>query len=419
MLSQEKFYKLSKYSSRLEKSFIKNNQTDYTKYLSHIKYHIGGNSNNDKLNELFDSLIKIIKEKQGDDTYENLKEQNKNYEQDNEVLENKLEKSDNKIKELEKEKEELSSKIISMEKEKEINNEKIVMLENEKVLLEEEKNKLEGKIAKYEQIINNINNKLAIEENKKLNKEIDNDEQYINELNIALEQIKEKETNATESCAANDKVIMEKNTEIEELKAENAKLMDEINKLKKENTELTMILSEKDNQMNEMTTNIEKKVDSAIRKTKDEDIVLFRNKLGELLTAVFGKTMAEQIIAQTEIAEEQASTKKENDAMGNEDIVSKINREKDELLNMDFMIEGGNSTLEKIMNVKTITKKNENIYNTLINNIDGVLNSKEDLNNKRNQIQELINHINNDNLKYQTDDKIRINGNNVLFGGKK
>lgn len=40
MLSQEKFNKLSKYSLRLEKSFIKNNSSDYLKYCSHLKHHI-------------------------------------------------------------------------------------------------------------------------------------------------------------------------------------------------------------------------------------------------------------------------------------------------------------------------------------------------------------------------------------------
>lgn len=316
MLSQEKFYKLSKYSSRLEKSYIKNNQTDYTKYLSHIKYHIGGDANNEKLNELFDSLIKVIKEKQGDDTYESLKEQNKNYEQDNEMLRKELEKSNSKIKELEKEKGELETKINNMETEKETNDEKIKLFEDEKKLLEEEKNKLEAKIAKYKQIIDNINEKLDLTKSGE-------DDEYITELNTALEQIKEKETNATAACAVNEKAIQEKEAEISELKEENEKLMNKISKLTKENEELTSQLAEKNNKINEIQDKVKGEIDNAVRKTKGEDIELFRVKLRELLTSVFGQIMADEIMTETKVAEEQESVNKEIKGMKGEEEASK------------------------------------------------------------------------------------------------
>ena len=58
MLSQEKFNKLSKYALRLEKSFIKNNSSDYLKYCSHLKHHIGGD--NTQIDKMFDGLIKLI-----------------------------------------------------------------------------------------------------------------------------------------------------------------------------------------------------------------------------------------------------------------------------------------------------------------------------------------------------------------------
>ena len=61
MLSQEKFNKLSKYALRLEKSFIKNNSSDYLKYCSHLKYHIGGD--NTQIDKMFKGLIKLIDSK--------------------------------------------------------------------------------------------------------------------------------------------------------------------------------------------------------------------------------------------------------------------------------------------------------------------------------------------------------------------
>ena len=67
MITQDKFHKLCKYSIRLEKSFVSNNLNDFSKYCSHLKYHIGnqigsgsGSGNNQEIDELFDNLTKYI-----------------------------------------------------------------------------------------------------------------------------------------------------------------------------------------------------------------------------------------------------------------------------------------------------------------------------------------------------------------------
>jgi hypothetical protein len=63
MITQEKFHKLCKYSIRLQKSLISNNSNNYTKYCSHLKYHIGGqigSGSNPELDRLFDILTKYI-----------------------------------------------------------------------------------------------------------------------------------------------------------------------------------------------------------------------------------------------------------------------------------------------------------------------------------------------------------------------
>lgn len=95
MPNQEKIHKLSKYALRLKKSFIRNNSSDYLKYCSHLKHHIGGDGNTD-LNTMFDGLIKLINNKPEykfenlTNTNAELTEQIKNYETYNDELISKL-----------------------------------------------------------------------------------------------------------------------------------------------------------------------------------------------------------------------------------------------------------------------------------------------------------------------------------------
>jgi hypothetical protein len=100
MITHDKFYKLCKYSVRLEKSFVSNNSNDYAKYCSHLKYHIGnqiGSGNNQEIDRLFNKLIQSINDnsikynigdikKKLDETEKKLQESNSN-----ENIKNKLE----------------------------------------------------------------------------------------------------------------------------------------------------------------------------------------------------------------------------------------------------------------------------------------------------------------------------------------
>ena len=63
MITQYKFHKLCKYSTRLKKSFISNNSNDFVKYCLHLKYLIGNqidNCSNHELDKLFNILINYI-----------------------------------------------------------------------------------------------------------------------------------------------------------------------------------------------------------------------------------------------------------------------------------------------------------------------------------------------------------------------
>ena len=138
MLSQEKFYKLSKYAIRLNKSFINNKRDDYIKYCNHLKYHIGGGSDLDNMFAQLTALIGKKTEYQFAPLIEEksrLEEQNKTITAEKTEVTNKLETA----------------------------NTEINTLKNDNASLAEKKIELTEKINRYNDIIKTINEKLQLE----------------------------------------------------------------------------------------------------------------------------------------------------------------------------------------------------------------------------------------------------------------
>lgn len=158
MISEEKFHKLCKYSVRLGKSYISNNQNDYLKYCLHLKYHIGkqiGSGTNPELDVLFNVLTKYIEDNKFD-----LPSIKTKFEEEKNMMEIKLEKTITKIKELE-----LKNQSIEEEKTQLTNNNieinlKLEEMKNKLNLLETNKKSNEELIQQLELEIDEIKNKL-------------------------------------------------------------------------------------------------------------------------------------------------------------------------------------------------------------------------------------------------------------------
>ena len=322
MLSQDKFHKLCKYSLRLEKSFIANDINNYTKYCSHLKHHIGGENTNTKLNDMFDSLIKIIKEKQTDSSgnfvnYETLQNNVKTYEEDNIILSNQYNKLQTENKQLKTENEQLQIKITDFEKTKESNENTINELKTQNNGILAANNELNTKIQKYKAIIDNVNTKLnEIDSGANLN--IDN-VKYEEELKLVLDQFETKLKTTTTTCDDNKQTIDKNIEQINNLTIENQnleikikELEKRINELEQENQEKVKLLSEKDNILVKKEEEYEqnkqdniKVMEQTIKDTKTQDIVEFKTKLTEILKTIYGQPLAQAIIEGSKLGDSQ------------------------------------------------------------------------------------------------------------------
>lgn len=268
MLSQDKFHKLCKYSLRLEKSFITNDVNNYTKYCSHLKHHIGGTNTN--LDNMFEKLIEIIKEKQTDSsgnfvTFESLNYQNKA----------------------------LQDKVQELETAKETNLSEITKLNEQNIEFKSEKEELNKKILKYETIINTINQKLKI-----INNNFDlniNNEKYEEELNNALEQLIKKNNIVNNLIEELKNEINANENKIKILTEENIKLNEKIKLLENELEEKNKILEEKNKTLEEKNQALEEK-DQVMENTKKEYVEEFKTKLKDILETIYGKSLADNII---------------------------------------------------------------------------------------------------------------------------
>lgn len=89
MINENKFNKICKYKTRLEKAYKNDNQDDCVKYFNHLKYHVGGLLQTQLhpryINEIFDYILEIIEKSKS-----NLLDKIKKKEQENDELTNKL-----------------------------------------------------------------------------------------------------------------------------------------------------------------------------------------------------------------------------------------------------------------------------------------------------------------------------------------
>lgn len=432
MLSQDKFHKLCKYSLRLEKSFISGDVNNYTKYCSHLKHHIGGS--NTKLDEMFDNLIKIIKEKQTDesgnivsyDTLQNnvqkLTKEVQRYEEDNSLLNNKFEK-------LRIENEQLQNKVMELEKNKETNENRIGELEIQNNRIMEENNELNKKIQKYEAIIGTVNLKLnVINGTDNLNI---NDEKYEEELKTVLEQFENKLKSTRDTYIANDLIIAKNKEQIDNLTIENQNLVKKIEELEQANLEKDHAIVEKDKMLLEKNQEFEqfkldnrKAIEQVIEDTISADIVEFKNKLAEILGTIYGQPLAQAIISGAKLGESQPEiTLSEEEKIANETKLAEqvVKTPREQLLETEFEIysakKGTNDKkqLSDILKVNTQGKDKMNKLGKFKLDINELLNAAtlDNLIETKTDIQNLINTVSG-----KEDGKLRIsNSGKLQFGG--
>lgn len=319
MLSQEKFNKLSKYALRLEKSFIKNNSTDYLKYCSHLKYHIGGD--NTQIDKLFDGLINLINnnpdyklgtlKKEKDD----LVATNTTLVDEKKVLissNNNLTKENDDLK---KEKNDLILSNTALTKEKNDLNVKIDELKKTNDGLKAEKEKLDDSIGRYKDIIKTIHDKLDILKDK-----TGDEEKYKSELVEALNEFKNRLNEKETMCKSNDEKIDENNKKIAELDAAILELKAKIqeqetmieklnNKIKQQETMITTLTIERDKANIEKNNALDKVEQSktenikALEELGQKNYSEFKSKLTQLFKAIYPETIADAIIAQMNVGE--------------------------------------------------------------------------------------------------------------------
>lgn len=293
MLSQEKFNKLSKYASRLEKSFVKNNSSDYMKYCSHLKYHIGGEGTNTKLDEMFKGLIDVIN---ADPTYKL------------EPLQKKVEIATNILEPLKKQRDELQEEKDKLQTEFDTSKNTIEKLEKEKNELEETKNVLTNKIDKYNKIKETIELKL-----EGMSGVYIDDMEYVKKLEEGFEAMNEKIKNAESKCVNNDELINSKNEQIEKFKENIELLTKKINELEGELTKVKQdndeTIAKANQDKDEAIAKVNQDKDEAIEKIKTEDVETFRNKLEEIIKLIYGVSIAQTIMNKISVNDTQDASK--------------------------------------------------------------------------------------------------------------
>jgi chromosome segregation ATPase len=392
MLSQEKFHKLSKYTLRLEKSFIKNNSSNYLKYCSHLKHHIGGE--NKELNKMFEELITLINN-------------NPEYKLDTLAVSNST---------LTKEKDELINTNNTLTAEKEAltaekdelikTNNKLTeeknTLTSEKEALTAEKIILEKKINKYNEIIKMINFKLNIVKND----DDDFDDEYKTNLENALNEFKKKLDEKESMYKTNDEQIKENNTKITELEKKIVELENKIKEQENTLTNLKLNLDQSNEEKTAALTQVEQSTKTnikALEELKQTNYYEFKLQLSKLFNAIYPEPIANAIIQQMEVGEKVVEPEKVDvpeKVVELEKVVEPVKTKEEinkDLENTEFEIYSNKTqdkkekfTLNQIKNAYTQGEK-LNLKNLMLNKITKILKSDDSLEKKKKVIQEVIN----------------------------
>lgn len=201
MIEQKKLYKLCKYFTKMKKSFIDNDINNYSKYCSHLKYHIGeqiGNGTNPELDELFDSVINLISNNKQTYNVEYIKKK---------IIEEKNQ--------LEKKLEEYELQIYKLK----INNQ----------LISENKLKLETNIESYKKIIEENNQHI-----KKDKLELDETKSKIQLFETEIKNNLEKIMNLEKQILDMKNELIETNKKLEDIYSKE-KIIDKLKDLQQNN----------------------------------------------------------------------------------------------------------------------------------------------------------------------------------------
>ena len=321
--SKSNLNKVSKYTSRLLKSFNANDQNKTKEYYDHFKYHIQlGGLDKEELGKKFesiDTLINGLKLPNGYKSFDklygelskcntdksSLVEQNEKLTAQIEKLTKDLSEKTESITQIEstiKNDNELNDQIVQLNKtiedlksEKEINTNNYKTILRELGLTEKETSndikekitKMQEKISRYDELINAISKQVQ---------ETGNDD------NIAFE-------NAIKTLQEKSKASEEMKIELEESKEKVDELNEQITKLQETSSELakiraelekqTELINEKDNEISKLEKEIKELKDD--KESNDEMINKYTNqfeeKLNLLLTEIYGsKDFSEAII---------------------------------------------------------------------------------------------------------------------------
>lgn len=364
MLSQEKLHKVSKYALRLEKSFIKNNSSDYLKYCSHLKYHIGGD--NTQVDEMFKKLINFIN---SNDKYkfETLQTTNDELIKEKETLKAT---NDELIEQIEK----CRLDNTKLQEEHKRANDKIQELNNNNEELKTENSTLKEKITKYKGIIEMINSKLF--DMKNIDNDTIDDDNYKTELNKALDEIKSRLEEKETMCKTNDEQIKENYIKIEEQQNEITRLNE---KIKEQETTINDLQTQlnKSNQEKDDLNNVfeQSKLVNAkeLEELKKNNYTEFKSQLSNLFNAIYPKPIANDIIQQMEVRTNVESKKE-------------VAEEQKKEVRLDEKAKE-----EKVVKNVETSKNDASIKNTFAEIIENTLSNKTDENQNNKQQNKKIN----------------------------
>lgn len=326
--------KVSKYTLRLRKSILNNEQNKTKEYYDHLKYHIQlGGLEEEQLKSKFEQLDKLIEtlsdKSKGYKTFKTINNELSQCNQDKGDLEAKNKELQNQFMELQKELESSTKGVAQIneivdkkeikdkdDKIKSLNNEidelnnKIPDLEKQVEKLKEENSNFDNELNTLKQIVDKIfgKSKLTDEQIKSKSEElmekISRYEEILKKLKSEAENIdsteKERFNQAIQEIEYRLKNSNELKENLEKITEENKKLQDELDKVKKTSDELNKTQSElkslertikdKDDKINELNDEIRELQTEKETKDKkiDEFSRTFDEKLKKLLNTIYG-----------------------------------------------------------------------------------------------------------------------------------
>jgi len=439
MLSQEKFNKLSKYALRLEKSFVNNNSSDYLKYCSHLKYHIGGD--NTQINKMFEELIKLINDKP-EYKFDTLTTANADLTNTNTNLTKEKETLTNANANLTKEKETLTNANVNLtntnadltntnanltkqieryeldnaelgKQHKQVDD-KIKELENNNDELQTANSTLEEKIAKYNGIIEMINSKLDGVKDKNID-----DDNYKTELEQALDEFKTRLKEKENMCKTNDVIIEENKRQIDELQK---KIVELETKIKEQETTITNLQADLDKSNQEkndaliLVKQSEEANIKALEDLKQTNYLEFKLQLSNLFKAIYPESIANAIIQQMKVGDKVVIPEKN---VKPEKVVEQVKTKEhinQELENTEFEIYSAKDNDKKrnilLSKIKLANdQQNKKIKKQFLDEINKILDTEKTLEQKKIDIQQVINNYTKaDGLRYTKSGKIQFGG---------